>query len=104
MANNPGMFTPKNAQRFWKQVERRDESECWPWRGYRPKHGYRGRRYGIFRVPGCGYVMNQRFAYIDHHNVPETEHGMKVEPTSGCALGELCCNPIHIQPKAKRRR
>lgn len=103
-ANNPGMFTPENAKRFWQQVERRGDDECWRWKGPIPERGYRDRRYGLFRVPGCGYAMNQRFAYIDHYRVPVDQQGMKVEPAPWCKLGELCCNPLHIQPKDRGRR
>lgn len=103
-STNPGMFTLENSKHFWEQVERRGDNECWPWKGSTPQRGYRDRRYGIFRVPGCGYVMNQRFAYIDYYKLPENEHGIKVEPMARCDLGELCCNPLHIQPKARGRR
>jgi hypothetical protein len=45
--------------RFWSQVDRRGDDECWPWTGYIEKKGY-----GIFRMPDRPYPAH-RWAY-DH--------------------------------------
>lgn len=91
---NPGMFTKANASVFWSRVNQPDRNGCLIWNG--PKAHYRGRKFGIFRVAGCGYVMNQRFVYITQNALPEREHGIKVRPAADCQGRELCCNPLHI--------
>ena len=100
---NQGMFTSENAERFWSLVEKKGPDECWPWKGltrsYLSKREGK-RTFGIYygRESENGYVMNQRFAYIIDQNLPASEYGIKVRPTSYCKLGELCSNPGHIEP------
>lgn len=105
---NPNMFTPANAEVFWKRVKPGKPTDCWPWPGpfgsWQEKAGYpNGRKFGLFRRRGCGYVMNQRFAYIDHCEVPVSERDrVRVRPTESCKERELCCNPAHIERTDKR--
>ena len=98
---NSGMFTKANADLFWSNVDKPDKNDCRKWMGATTE--YRSRRFGLFRVSGSGYVMNQRFVYITQNALPEREYGIKVRPATGCKLGELCCNPLHIMELKSRK-
>lgn len=75
--------------RFWRQVDKRDGDECWPWKGaYRdPRKGYGG-----FHWQGHKMMRAHRAAYV---------------LTYGAIAGTLvvrhtcdnppCCNPAHLQ-------
>jgi hypothetical protein len=103
---NPGMFTDDNAKRFEEKVEPADKNGCQLWNGSTTKYpGKKGvRHFGLFRISGSGYVMNQRFAFVYYKKLTEEKYGIKVEPIPSCKLQELCCNPEHIQPKAKKEK
>jgi hypothetical protein len=70
--------------RFWRQVSRASEGECWEWTGNRNRDGY-----GQFWLHGK-VRRAHRVAYM-------LERG---EPV-GCVLhtcdNRVCCNPSHLR-------
>ena len=81
-------------ERFWMLVDKRSETECWPWLGtfgtVRGKYPY-----GRFMANGQQY-MAHRVAYVLNVGpIPENytiDHVRK----RGCA-GGLCVNPSHLE-------
>lgn len=68
-------------ERFWPKVDRRGDSECWPWLAYLNRNGY-----GQF--VGGGEVLAHRFAYV-----------LLVGPIpTGLTLDHLCFNPGCVNP------
>ena len=72
-----------NSERFWRQVDRRGDDECWPWTG-----GLKSGGYGAFHIGGR-QIGAHRYA-------------------AGCRIGDgvvvmhtcdnpPCCNPAHLR-------
>lgn len=75
---------------FWKRVEKRGETDCWLWVGYRkcgPKnptpYGYLGWKGRLSRAHRVAFELT-------HNEIPE---GMMVLHTCD---NTLCCNPSHL--------
>lgn len=71
--------------RFWADVDRRGDDECWPWTGCRTATGYGRVRFG-------GKTMGtHRASYLIHHSsIPESLHILH-----RCD-NPPCCNPAHL--------
>jgi hypothetical protein len=75
-------------QRFWSKVDRRSDSECWPWLGYRNPKGY-----GRFTAAGRG-VPAARIAWC---LASGTDFPAGLLACHRCD-NPPCCNPAHIWP------
>jgi len=84
-------LTQRDAERFWRKVQRGNLDECWPWKASRTNAGY-----GQFGVQGK-VVGAHRVAYCLHYGVwPDAARHTCNNP--------VCCNPRHIiDPTAPRR-
>jgi hypothetical protein len=74
---------PTKADRFWSKVDRRDDSECWPWLASFFPNGY-----GQF-----GHVGAHRASY--EINVGPIPAGLVIDHTCG---QRYCVNPRHLEP------
>jgi hypothetical protein len=98
-----GETTDPRERRFWAQVDRRGEDECWEWTGHRQPNGY-----GTFGVTGTR--LAHRIAYqwligpIPHGLVLDHlchTHEPDCADTSDCPH-RRCCNPAHLEPVTRR--
>ncbi len=100
---NHGEATDPRERRFWAQVDRRGDDECWPWMGFCQKNGY-----GQYGTTGARLAHRIAYQYLvgpipkglvlDH-----LCHTRDVE----CADNEACvhrrcCNPAHLEPVSRR--
>ena len=70
-------------ERFWAQVDKRADDECWPWVGAFDSHGY-----GHFRIGGRRRTGAHRFSYQ-----------LLVGPIpSRFQIDHLCRNPACVNP------
>lgn len=81
-----GPLSKDQIERFWSNIDRREPSECWPWRRCLGRGGY-----GIFAVrKGILRRANRVAYYID----------CGVEPRSYMVCHKCdrpsCCNPDHL--------
>jgi hypothetical protein len=79
-------FSQKQQTAFWACVERRSDSECWPWRG---KYFLRG-GYGRFFAFGYKWLAARLVWFFIHES----------DPAPLCVLHKCdnpkCCNPAHL--------
>lgn len=71
--------------RFWGQVDRRTQAECWLWQGRKDKSGY-----GRYDRKGV-YVYPHRVAWLFTHGAIPSE----MEVAHHCDVRN-CCNPSHL--------
>lgn len=98
-----GETTDPRARRFWAQVERRGEGECWPWVGHCQWNGY-----GQFGTKGQRLAHRIAYEYLvgpipaglvlDHlcHT-----HDLNCADNSDCPH-RRCVNPAHLEPVTRR--
>lgn len=76
------------ADRFWRKVSRRTNSECWPWEGTMRSNGY-----GVF---WSGHKLQRA------HRVAWELHSGETVPEGKLILhscdNRRCCNPTHLRP------
>lgn len=82
------------AERFWRQVAKGADNECWPWTSRSKIAGY-----GVIGLGGraAKKQLAHRVAWLlTHGSIPEMEgyHGAVVRHK--CA-NRLCCNPAHLE-------
>jgi hypothetical protein len=76
-------------QRFWERVDKRDETECWPWLGHIMQG--RGKGYGRFHAEGKNWRAH-RFVYeLAHGPIPD---GLVVDHV---CRNRACVNPLHLR-------
>lgn len=76
-------MTEKDAERFWKKVERGRKNQCWPWKASRTPAGY-----GQFGVQGRIMGAHRVAFYLEYGYWPEVARHKCDNP--------VCCNPYHI--------
>jgi len=77
--------------RLWSQVDRREPSQCWPWRGCRTSDGY-------------GYIHAGERSMPVHRIAFEEMRGPipdRMELDHLCK-NRACCNPDHLEPVTRR--
>lgn len=93
------MFRQSAIDLFWSQVDRSAGPDaCWPWTGIRSRkrNCVRIGFYGRFHVSSQQYLAH-RVAYV--LTVGPILPGVTIDHVyaRGC-LGDLCCNPGHLEP------
>lgn len=75
--------------RFWKNVERKSEKECWPWIGQSLNRGY-----GYIGIGGrnSGKELSHRISWVFKNG--KIPNGKVVRHK---CHNRLCCNPNHLQ-------
>ena len=73
---------------FWRNVERRDPTECWPWRGVPDQRGY-----GHAMVAGWATTAH-RIAYALANGVEKLKSDLVVMHKCD---NRICCNPSHLE-------
>jgi hypothetical protein len=89
----PVINTPTPEDRFWAQVDRRSDDECWPWTGHVSKQT----GYGSIKVDGRPRLVH-RWAY--EHFVGPIPPGYTIDHVwdNGCVL-KHCANWLrHLEP------
>lgn len=78
------MTDAEYATHFWSRVDRRSESECWEWSGFRDRKGY-----GRLKRNG-DYYLAHRFAMLCE--------GVQIDGLLVCHRCDNppCCNPAHL--------
>jgi len=100
-----GETTDPRERRFWAQVDRRGDDECWPWIGYIQPNGYGAR---------SNHAGETRLAHrlVYKALVGPIPEGLVLDHLChtrdpGCAdsnacLHRRCCNPAHLDPISQR--
>lgn len=100
---NHGEVTDPRERRFWAQVDRRGDDECWPWTGHVQPNGY-----GTFGTTGTRLVHRIAYQYmigpipkglvLDHlcHT-----RDPRCEDCDECPH-RRCANPSHLEPITPR--
>lgn len=76
------------SERFWAQVDRRGDDDCWPWLGKSQTYGY-----GVINIGGRGApkVQSNRVAWmLTCGDIPD---GAVVRHK---CHNRACCNPAHL--------
>lgn len=80
------IITPKDIERFWSKVDKRDPDECWPWLATRRKPSGHG-KFKIWQRT----IEAHRIAYmLSYGSIPDglvVRHICNFPP---------CCNPAHL--------
>lgn len=79
---------------LWALVDRKDPSECWPWKGTRSEGGY-----GRVQIDGKNY-----YAHRVIYNLVHPQYLSRSAPPDAAAFGFIrhtcdnpaCCNPLHM--------
>lgn len=85
---------PPISERFWKNVEKRSDDECWPWKGCVSGSGY-----GHLSVKGKPNVSTRLSLMIAGVDVPvgaSVRHMCDVNYPPGDTSYRLCVNPRHL--------
>jgi hypothetical protein len=84
---------PSDLARYWAKVERRSDSECWPWTASTFRNGY-----GQFRIQLPGADGKQK-TVIAHRFAWQLSHGT-LPPDGASVLHQCdnrrCQNPSHL--------
>jgi hypothetical protein len=79
--------------RFWSHVDRRSDTECWPWTAYTDRKGY-----GIFKKADGKNSPAHRWAY--EHFVGPIPDGLTVDhvKAKGCVRKDCVNYLAHLEP------
>ncbi len=80
--------------RFWALVDRRSDTECWPWLGSSSTIG--NATYGVWTYSGYQWKAH-RIAYTLAVGPIPDELTLDHVKDRGCTM-KLCCNPSHLEP------
>lgn len=83
---HPDLSEAVQISRFWRLVERNENSECWPWLGDTDRNNYgvfffQGKRYGAHELAYSFTFGEKRASGLD------TRHACD---------NPICCNPLHL--------
>lgn len=94
---SPSRTHAEDVARFWAQVDKRSDDECWPFLGVINSNGYGQFTVSLGKHHHQRRYMAHRFAYeIVIGPIPEGLHLDHVWDR-GCTLRE-CVNPAHLEP------
>lgn len=77
------MIDAATQERFWRKVDRRGDSACWPWMACKNRKGY-----GHFTLTGGKHIGAHRASFLIA--------GGEIPP--GLTLDHLCRNPACVNP------
>lgn len=80
-------YTPEVIERFWSQVDRRSDDECWEWRG---KLTRGGRGYGYLHFAGVRHIASRLAYELENGVIPKGLHVLHK------CDNPPCCNPKHL--------
>lgn len=75
----------KDIQRFWRKIDKREEDDCWIWKG-----AISNNRYGHMNYDGKDEYSHRLCYMISYGEIPEN-----MEVCHNCN-NPLCCNPRHL--------
>lgn len=81
------ILTEKNKTRFWRKVDRKENDECWPWKGTIGSNGY-GRVY----IQNTEWLAHRISFYISGGKFSET-HPYAIHSCDN----RYCVNPNHLR-------
>lgn len=81
------MFTKKQIDLFWSNVNVGNSNECWNWKLATDRYGY-----GKVRIGGVVYIAHRAAYEIANSCVPNGKHVLH-----SCD-NRICCNPAHLKP------
>lgn len=84
-------LTDSDIDRFWSNVDRRSEAECWPWTRSRNQKGY-----GQFKLNGkmeCSHRVS--WVLDENRQIPDLFEGLPSCICHSCDRPS-CCNPVHL--------
>lgn len=90
------LLRESDESRFWANIDRRAEDECWPWTSRTRNHF----GYGQMRWEGAQAALAHRIAYAIHHGLKLAEIPSTTLIMHKCPDPELrnnCNNPRHLQ-------
>lgn len=80
------MFTEKQINNFWKNVDVRDSNACWNWKRSVDHGGY-----GKTKILGTMYGSHRVAYRIKYGDIPDGKHVLHM------CDNPACCNPSHLK-------
>lgn len=84
---HPSLSDAVSVSRFWRNVDVRENNQCWPWTGLMDRKGY-----GVFTWHGC-----RRPAHEMALSFTTGELRLKGLDTCHSCDNPSCCNPHHLR-------
>lgn len=86
------ILTQSDTDRFWSNVDRRGEGECWPWTRCRRNSK---KDYGGFKLNGKMESSHRVAWFLTNGPIPELFEGLSSRICHSCD-NPWCCNPNHL--------
>jgi hypothetical protein len=84
------VYTPRQIDRFWSNVDTGTAAECWPWKLSKHNNGY---GQVALVIDGKHRILKAHKVAWEIHNDARLSPGVRSSHTCGNAI---CCNPAHV--------